>query len=177
VLGLAQFGNLINDGCDQYFHVTDAGIEYLRKVGADAMTAPIDPAAPVNIAPLRRLLAEQKASHYALDWKDLTQLLDEIDRLRKLFTDAGQGEHNVLALIDHYQQETFAAQAEVARLRLWLVAFAECAEAAERNAASDGTGMLVPFHQDFAGIKSNPALRRDLRWWANACREAAKETK
>jgi hypothetical protein len=46
------------------------------------MTTPIDPAAPVNIAPLRRLLAEQKASHYALDWKDLTQLLDEIDRLR-----------------------------------------------------------------------------------------------
>ena len=82
VLGLAQFGNLINDGCNQYFHVTDAGIEYLRKVGADAMTAPIDPAAPVNIAPLRRLLAEQKASHYALDWKDLTHLLDEIDRLR-----------------------------------------------------------------------------------------------
>ena len=113
------------------------------------MTTPIDTAAPVNTAPLRRLLAEQKASHYTLDWKDLTQLLDEIDRLR----------------------------AEVARLRLWLVAFAECAEAAERNAASDGTGMLVPFHQDFAGIKSNPALRRDLRWWANACREAAKETK
>ena len=107
------------------------------------MTTPID-TAPVNTAPLRRLLAEQKASHYALDWKDLTQLLDEIDRLR----------------------------AEVARLRLWLVAFAECAEAAERNAASDGTGMLVPFHQDFAGIKSNPALRRDLRWWAKACREA-----
>ena len=42
VLGLAQFGNLINDGRDQYFHVTDAGIEYLRKVGADAMTTTID---------------------------------------------------------------------------------------------------------------------------------------
>jgi hypothetical protein len=102
---------------------------------------------------------------------------DERDRLRKLFADAGQGEHNVLALIDHYQREAIAAQAEVARLRLWLVAFAECAEAAERNAASDGTGMRVPFHQDFSYIKSNPALRRDLRWWANACREAAKETK
>jgi len=51
VLGLAQFGNLINDGCDQYFHVTDAGIEYLRKVGADAMTTPIDTVV------LRKLLA------------------------------------------------------------------------------------------------------------------------
>ena len=46
------------------------------------MITPIDTAAPVNTAPLRRLLAEQKASHYALDWKDLTQLLDEINRLR-----------------------------------------------------------------------------------------------
>lgn len=29
----------------------------------------------------------------------------EVARLRKLFDDAGQGEHNVLALIDHYQRD------------------------------------------------------------------------
>lgn len=31
--------------------------------------------------------------------------------LRKLFDDAGQGEHNVLALVEHYQRELFAAEA------------------------------------------------------------------
>lgn len=55
----------------------------------------------------------------------------ERDRLRKLFDDAGQGEYNVLALIDHYQAETIAeeerrrtAEAErltLARARLGLV--------------------------------------------------------
>ena len=29
----------------------------------------------------------------------------ERDRLRALFDEAGQGEHNVLALVDHYQEE------------------------------------------------------------------------
>jgi len=33
----------------------------------------------------------------------------EADRLRKLFDAAGQGEHNVLALVDHYQREAFDA--------------------------------------------------------------------
>lgn len=36
----------------------------------------------------------------------------ECDRLHKLFDDAGQGEHNVLALIDHYQQEAMEAHAD-----------------------------------------------------------------
>lgn len=40
---------------------------------------------------LRRELADAKA---------------EVERLRKLFDDAGQGEHNVLALVDHYIAET-----------------------------------------------------------------------
>ena len=31
-------------------------------------------------------------------------LLDEVERLRKIFDDAGQGEHNVLALVEHYQE-------------------------------------------------------------------------
>lgn len=44
----------------------------------------------------------------ALEWKA------EAVRLRKLFDDAGQGEHNVLALVDHYQE---ALLEERARLR------------------------------------------------------------
>lgn len=52
------------------------------------------------------------------------ELEAENARLRKLFDDAGQGEHNVLALIDHYQEcelEAWARardlEAEVGRLR------------------------------------------------------------
>lgn len=33
----------------------------------------------------------------------------EAKRLRKLFDDAGQGEHNVLALVDHYQRNSMDA--------------------------------------------------------------------
>lgn len=40
----------------------------------------------------------------AVEWKA------EADRLRKLFDDAGQGEHNVLALIDHYQDRAIYAE-------------------------------------------------------------------
>lgn len=36
-------------------------------------------------------------------------LLDEVERLRALFTDAGQGEHDVLALIDYYQDQALEA--------------------------------------------------------------------
>lgn len=39
------------------------------------------------------------------------------ERLLKLFEDAGAGEHNVLALVDHYQNSAIAAEAEVAALR------------------------------------------------------------
>lgn len=50
----------------------------------------------------------------------LPDILAELTRLRKLFDDAGQGEHNVLALVDHYQGEALQAGAEVARLRTLL---------------------------------------------------------
>lgn len=48
---------------------------------------------------------------------DIVALLAEVDRLHKLFDDAGQGEHNVLALVEHYQAETMKAQADVAELK------------------------------------------------------------
>lgn len=35
--------------------------------------------------------------------------LRELIYLRKLFNDAGQGEHNVLALVDHYQRNSIDA--------------------------------------------------------------------
>lgn len=40
---------------------------------------------------------------------DVRSLESEVGRLRKLFDDAGQGEHNVLALIDHYQRNSMEA--------------------------------------------------------------------
>lgn len=40
---------------------------------------------------------------------ELVALLDEVERLRAIFTDAGQGEHNVLALVEHYQQAAMEA--------------------------------------------------------------------
>jgi hypothetical protein len=47
----------------------------------------------------------------------LPGLLDEVDRLRKIFDDAGQGEHNVLALVEHYQDCVSKSEDEVERLR------------------------------------------------------------
>jgi len=44
----------------------------------------------------------------------IAKVTAERDRLRKLFDDAGQGEHNVLALIDHYQQSALDADTECA---------------------------------------------------------------
>jgi len=42
----------------------------------------------------------------AIDWRARCLAAEaESNRLRKLFDDAGQGEHNILALIDHYQDE------------------------------------------------------------------------
>ena len=43
--------------------------------------------------------------------------VSEADRLRKLFDDAGQGEHNVLALIDHYQRNSMDADERIRAVR------------------------------------------------------------
>ena len=43
--------------------------------------------------------------------------VSEADRLRKLFDDAGQGEHNVLALIDHYQRNSMDADDRLRAVR------------------------------------------------------------
>lgn len=54
-----------------------------------------------NLTRAAFVLAENRASILAL--------LDEVERLRALFTDAGQGEHDVLALIDYYQDQALEA--------------------------------------------------------------------
>ena len=41
----------------------------------------------------------------------------EADRLRKLFDDAGQGEYDVLALIDHYQRNSMDADERLRAVR------------------------------------------------------------
>lgn len=63
---------------------------------------------------LERIRAELKMPIVSV-WAEATHadtLLAEVDRLRKLFDDVGQGEHNVLALVEHYQSEMMKAQAE-----------------------------------------------------------------
>lgn len=60
--------------------------------------------------------SDDNAAYIAAASPDVTRaLMDEVERLRKLFDDAGQDEHNVLALIDYYQAEIIAAD-ERARL-------------------------------------------------------------
>lgn len=49
--------------------------------------------------------------------EEMTKLRTENERLHKLFDDAGQGEYNVLALVEHWQGEAIRAQAENDRLR------------------------------------------------------------
>lgn len=44
-------------------------------------------------------------------------LLAEVDRLRKLFDDAGQGEHNVLALVEHYQTRVSECEDRISAAR------------------------------------------------------------
>ena len=48
---------------------------------------------------------------------DVAAKVAEADRLRKLFDDAGQGEHNVLALIDHYQRNSMEANERLRAVR------------------------------------------------------------
>lgn len=48
---------------------------------------------------------------------DVAEKVAEANRLRKLFDDAGQGEHNVLALIDHYQRNSMEADERLREVR------------------------------------------------------------
>jgi hypothetical protein len=52
------------------------------------------------------LSAAEMLEEYPKLLADRDELLADRDRLQKLFDDAGQGEHNVLALVDHCQDAT-----------------------------------------------------------------------
>lgn len=52
----------------------------------------------------------------------------EVERLRKIFDDAGQGEFNILALIDHYQDAAIAADE---RARAYLLDDSRAMDAAQ----------------------------------------------
>ena len=65
-----------------------------------------------------RLVDEWKAAN---GYDDLlaaySASVSEANRLRKLFDDAGQGEHNVLALIDHYQRNSMESDERIRAVR------------------------------------------------------------
>lgn len=57
-------------------------------------------------------------NNFALEARDgWAAALDEVERLRGLFDAAGQGEHNVLGLVDHYQEMAIQAADEADALR------------------------------------------------------------
>jgi hypothetical protein len=65
----------------------------------------------IGLWALRKLTADDEPKDTVSAWK--TEAL----RLRKVFDDAGCGEHNVLALIDHYQRSTIAAEERISAAR------------------------------------------------------------
>jgi hypothetical protein len=82
--------------------------------------------APPRVADYERMREAEK-NRIVDEWKaangynDLlaaySASVSEADRLRKLFDDAGQGEHNVLALIDHYQRNSMEADERIRAVR------------------------------------------------------------
>ena len=49
----------------------------------------------------------------------------EVERLRKIFDDAGHGEHNVLALVEHYQQQAMDADERLRAVRVRIASYLE----------------------------------------------------
>lgn len=67
---------------------------------------------------LKRVVDDWKAANGYNDLLDaFSASVDEANRLRKLFDDAGQGERNVLALIDHYQRAAMDADDRIRAVR------------------------------------------------------------
>lgn len=66
------------------------------------------------LADLRRISEELDLPHGMIpnkgEFRRMRGLVEEAVRLQRLFDDAGQGEYNVLALVDHYQNEAIAAE-------------------------------------------------------------------
>lgn len=88
--------------------------EAVRNAGARIVQTR-DPGGPAYWA-AHHDLREAKARLYLGAPPDsiILALLDEVERLRAIFDDAGQGEHNVLALVEHYQQQAMDADERAA---------------------------------------------------------------
>lgn len=71
----------------------------------------VDSGFDIDASDVAGVLAEREAALRV----ELQETTAERDRLRKLFDDAGQGEHNVLALVEHWQQQALAGDAACAR--------------------------------------------------------------
>ncbi len=84
----------------------------------------------LGLPPDRMGLDDELPTLSALLRKVHDEARSEADRLRKLFDDAGQGEHNVLALVDHYQRTAMEADER-------LLAARKVVEAARRARISE----------------------------------------
>ena len=75
--------------------------------------------------------------------QDVPALVAEVRRLRRIFDDAGQGEHNVLALVEHYQDEAMERKREATDWAIDADSMQEERDAAraERDAALHDRGM------------------------------------
>lgn len=91
-----------NPKVERYTHCRDCGVR-LTDVRAAEKTRVVDEWKAAN--GYNDLLAAYSAA------------VDEADRLRKLFDAAGQGEHNVLALVDHYQRNSMDADERIRAVR------------------------------------------------------------
>lgn len=88
----------------------------------DCLTSPVRPSTQVANERCEALIAavredERERCAATLDSVRGAEWKSEADRLRKLFDDAGQGEHNVLALIDHYQRNSMEADERLRAVR------------------------------------------------------------
>lgn len=87
------------------------GCSICRRKSPHVLLAVDDSPAPTYADVLTRERDAYKAQVASLR-ADLARVTKDRDRLLKLFDDAGQGEHNVLALVDYYQDQALTAGRE-----------------------------------------------------------------
>ena len=151
--------------------------------GAEAMTKPID------IAELRRLLASAAPGPWCIhpngtsawqgtEYDSSGTLPDHEMTLRAPSASTDKAMRRAIDNLDAVVALRNAAETifdELERLRAVALGFIDTAECAEANAANDGKGMQVPYHDDFAMLKQVPSMRRDLDQRARAFKRVFEE--